>query len=521
MRRAVVLLLLSLLAMPAVPTRATARSPIPPMGGDDVVVIAVIDGGLNPYHWDYSAAHMPQAKDDDPRNDLPLTRPPHEWLKGFPSPKRFASYKSLPLSLSPKNATMPIEGLHLQDIPKWAKFKPGSTPKKLNYHWIPGTKVIGAIEFGGEGDPYGNTGAHGVGTTSVSVGNIHGTCPECLLVFIEYNGTDDAERAIKWAMNQPWIDVVSNSYGHAGVVPKIYHGPTVKNQLAATRRGQTIFFSAGNGIENAYTVPNPTYLSSQKGPDWLITVGAVSPGEKNHYGTPIGDGHHASYFGAGKTADVAGVGGQYPSAYTAQTVSQTGSSGFGGTSNAAPTLAGIYARALYLARLNFDGPSRVQRDGVIAVGGGFKCGSARPRCELRDGKLTAEELRYRLLHGAVHTQAGMTTYAEGVATPSIGEDDFLNEGHGTYFARESGKVRDWLKEFERLLAPLEGRRKAMKRPAGERRWMIVDSFCRQHIWGAWKGGYYIDGKTKLPGPDPTAPIRSLLEVTCPAMMPPP
>jgi hypothetical protein len=61
----------------------------------------------------------------------------------------------------------------------------------------------------------------------------------------------------------------------------------------------------------------------------------------------------------------------------------------------------------------------------------------------------------------------------------------------------------------------------MKRPAGERKWMIVDSFCRQHIWGGWKGGYYVDGKTKLPGPDPNWPVRSLLEGSCPAMMPPP
>jgi hypothetical protein len=50
--------------------------------------------------------------------------------------------------------------------------------------------------------------------------------------------------------------------------------------------------------------------------------------------------------------------------------------------------------------------------------------------------------------------------------------------------------------------------------------MIVDSFCRQHLWGAWEEGAYIDGKTKLPGPDPAWPTRSSIEQSCPEMQPP-
>jgi hypothetical protein len=260
-----------------------------------------------------------------------------------------------------------------------------------------------------------------------------------------------------------------------------------------------------------------------------VTVGAISPGEDNYYYRDDSDGlpfepidktaYHASYSGHGKPADIAGIGGNYPSAYTADTVGGTGLRGFNGTSNATPQLAGTYARALYLARRDLGGTSRIQRKGVIATGVDYDCGKARRSCELGDGRLTATELRDRLFFGAIHTEAGMTPAGAG-ELPALGEDEFLNEGHGSYFGRETGRAKDWLAEFERILAPLEGRAKSMARPAGEREWMIVDSFCRQHLWGMWRGGYYREDKTELPGFDPMAPLRSAIEASCPFLEPP-
>lgn len=507
----------------AAPAAGTAGPPRSARAGDgpgDATVVAVIDFNFVPYHWDFLASKMPQATDSDEGNDLPLDRAPHKWLPGFPSPTRaFKSYNRFDLTLEEKDEDAPIVALDAGDKAKWDKVE-RSAGKKPHYYWFPQTKVIGAIEFGNN-QLHGDTRDHGAGVTSVSVGNIHGTCPECLLVFINADGGNKA-KAIRWAMKQSWIDVVTNSYGRSTfMVGKTYHGPDVEDQKEASERGQRIFFSAGNGIENAFTVPNSTYLSSEKGPDWVITVGAVSPGENNPYDDAIPrTSSHASYIGHGKPADVAGIGLDYPSAYSSNTVSETGRSGFSGTSNAAPTIAGTYARALYLARRDLSGPSRIQKNGLIATGGGFECGRAWPDCELGDGKLTADELQTRLLLGAQHTDAGVTTYAGGELAP-VGEDEFLNEGHGTYFARESGKVKDWVEEFERVLAPLEGRAKPVKRPPGEREWMVVDSFCRQHIWGAWTGGYYREGKAELPGIDASYPLRSMLEVTCPLLLPPP
>jgi len=322
-----------------------------PKGPDDVTVVATIDFNFVPYHWDFLASKMPQALDKNTSNDLPLDRPPHEWLPGFPTPgKAFKSYNRFDLTLDEKNPDTPLIGLDGQDKAEWDKVKK-STYDDVNYYWMPGTKVIGAVEFG-PGKLHGTSQNHGMGVTSVSVGNIHGTCPECLLVFINLDNGNTAD-AIRWAMDQPWIDVISNSYGRG--IAKVYNGPGLEESKVASERGQSVVFSAGNGVENAFTVTNSTYASAEKGPDWMITVGAVSPGADNPYGPAIGS-EHSSFVGAGKPVDVAGLGLSYPSAYRADTVSGTGTSGFSGTSNAAPTIAGTYARALYLARLELDGP---------------------------------------------------------------------------------------------------------------------------------------------------------------------
>jgi hypothetical protein len=508
----------------------TAKRIYHPNGPGDATVVAILDFGLNPYHWDFASSKMPQNVDSDMTNDLPLNESPDKWLPGYPNPKKeFASFNRLELTLDEKRADTSVESLKALDQAKLTTIKP-STPDDRNVYWIPNTKVIGAMTLDGS-NLVGGVGDHGVGTTSSAVGNLHGTCPECLLFFIQLGSTADSEKAIDWAMNQPWIDAISNSYGFStGVRDRLYSGSNVEAQRKATERGQTVFFSAGNGNDGSYGVPNTTSFSSQEGPDWIVTVGATSPGEDNYYYRDDAQGlpfepldktaYHSSYFGHGKPSDISGIGGNYPSAYTSDTVGGTGDSGFGGTSNATPQITGTYARALYLARRALDGASKIQRDGVIARGAGVDCGKVRRNCELGDGVLTAAELRRRLFFGAQHTTAGMTGPTGVGELPAIGEEEFMNEGHGSYFGRETGRLKDYLAEFARVFDPMVGRAKELDRPAGEREWMIVDSFCRQHLWGSWKGGYYVEGKTDLPGTDPSAPLRSAIETGCPYLEPP-
>jgi hypothetical protein len=507
-------------AVPATPAKSSGRAGEGGIG--DATVVAVLDSGLEPYHWDFLASKMPQATDGDPSNDLPLDRPPHTWIPGFPSPgKAFNSYGRLDLTLEEKDPEAPVASLAAKDAETWAGIK-RSRPKKLRYYWIPDTKVIGTMTFNDDPESLkGEPNSHGVGTTSASVGNLHGTCPECLLLFINLGSREDSEAAIEWAMSQPWIDAITNSYGYSlAYRDRFYSGSNVKAQRKASLRGQTVFFSAGNGQANTFTVPNATLLSSQEGPDWIVTVGAISPGEDNYYGDPLATSHHASYSGHGKPADIASIGLDYPSAYTSATVGGTGTSGFSGTSSSTPTIAGIYARALWTARRAMRGNSKVQRKGIVSTGR-FECGKARPRCELGDGSLTARELRTRLFEGAIHTEAGMTVSFVTPGLPPIGEDEFLNEGHGSYFGRETGKLKDYLKEFQRVVGPMMGTMMPLPRPEGERDWMIVDSFCRQHIWGPWTGGYYLEDKTELPGYDESYPARYLIQSTCPGLQPPP
>ena len=524
-----ILLATALSAVPASAARTTA--------GDDAVVVAVIDSGMSPYHWDFLAAKMPQAKTKTKADDLPLTKAPHTWLAGFPSPKVFGTYESLDLTLDAKNPKRLQADLFDRDEDAWLDVET-STADEPAYYWIPGTKVVGALSFGGDGGTdykgpiYGTgVGEHGQGTASVSVGNMFGTCPECLLVFIQASSGAQYEAAIEWAENQPWIDAISNSYGlsTSPARDRVYAGSDTALQKKATERGQEIFFSAGNGVLNDFVTPNGTLLSSQEGPDWIVTVGATDPAD-------------VDYSGAGKPADIAGIGTMYPSAYSGKDV--TGKGDFSGTSNATPTIAGTYARALWLARQALAGPSRVQSRGVVATGKPYRCGAARKNCELADGTLTRRELEIRLFEGARPTKggyAGRRTVPRSTAlglvpipppvggtpvpfltTPAVADERRLSEGYGTYRGRLDGDKK-WLREFEtRIWDVLTGESKTPRRPSGDVEWFRVDSWCRQRIWGSWSQGAYLgESKTPLPAPDPAAPSRTAYRAACESLVKPP
>src|SRR5688572_11924130 len=388
LRALLCLVLLAALAVPATAGATEETSEIAADGRDDVTVIAVVDGSFQPQHWNWSAARMPQHLDEDPSNDLPLSQAPDTWLPGF-SAEGLATYAPLNVTIDELNKNRTVASMQAADSAAWNSVEQ-STADSVKYYWIPDSKVIGVVRFGAGKFQAGNT-AHGAGTTSVAAGNIHGACPQCVVVMVTYGGNDQ-EAASNWAMRQPWIDVVSNSFGFSQVErERLYSGSDTELQRTASERGQTIFFSSGNGISNTFTVPNSTLFSSQEGPDWIVTVGGVAPSG-------------GEYTGAGKPADIASVGGSYPSQYGGTTVSSGGN--FGGTSNATPVIAGMFARSLYWARTQLDGP-RSQDAGVLATGTAVVCGESRPDCELGDGVLTAKELRTRLFEGAVHTPQGL------------------------------------------------------------------------------------------------------------------
>ncbi len=489
----------------------------------DVTVLAIVDSSFNPYHWDFLAAHMPQHMDNDTSNDLPLDQPPHTWIPGFPNPEEaFTGYQALDLTLTPDDpeadpscvwdeggdvyvgippgTTEPTEcqyeegGLYQVDRDEWDTVN-RSNSEETFYHYIPGTKIIGYVNYAA-GSGFSSS-SHGVGTTSVSVGNYHGSCPECLLVFV--NSYHNA--ANPWMSNQAWIDVQSNSWGRSTAYREnVYTACDLEPLQAGVERGQQIFWSAGNGQANAFVAPVNTLNSCQKGPDFLVTVGAISPDNEG------------SYTGHGKPVDVASFGRGYPSAGGSTVFAN---STFSGTSNAAPVSAGLYAKALWTLRNELNSP-RIQEDGVIATGPAG-CGEANPDCPLADGQVTVHELREAFFRAATPSEATFTSSTLGLTDDPelmVGnqETEYLTEGHGSFRAH----LGDINAEIASIVAEVRGDQ--FDAPDQDLLdYMAAYSYCSQEVWGHWEHGYWVNGDP-LPTADPEKPIQSWMLTACPDMM---
>lgn len=481
--------------------------------GEDAVVIAVIDSNINPYHWDYLAAKMPQAGSS---NAYPLDRDPATWLPGHPGAAAFKSYLPLNLTIDPSDPKADTAALATKDAAEWGKinYSEGTDNASVQMYWIPNTKIIGHVAFSPAsiGDPATTavlgpstgpvntfaTDSHGIGTSSVSAGAIHGACPHCLIVYV--HGT--SEQANEWVDKQDWIDLQTNSWGLAlAYRDRAYAGSNTELQRQAVERGQQIFFSAGNGQENAFVVPNTTLQSSQEGPDWIVTVGATDSVD------------NSSPSGHGKPADIASVGDSYPSAY-GNDGTANGEGNFSGTSNATPVIAGIYGEALYRVRHRWATGGRQQKDGVIATGLPH-CGPANPNCAFADGALTVHELREALFRAAEYSDTGWNVGGLGgittlPGTESVPELEYLAEGHGNYRGRIDGED-SYEAEIERVYGWLDGSWYA-EQDADQKAWMIAKSVCRQGVWGAWDYGYATQGEA--PAPDPTWPMRTFFTTAC-------
>jgi hypothetical protein len=302
------------------------------------VVIALIDTGVNPYHVAYRRPEY--------------TVHPSTYIEGFPS-----TAPALGLTFNAPDYVAARTG---DDATVWGRVA-GRT-----LYWIPGTNIIGAYSVRDEVDapPAGITPrpiiddfGHGTGTSSVSGGAgfsfqtraPYGSNPKALLVIIEGLGHEGVE----WAMNQPWIDFISGSYGDALSIPYndlvdgwLQNVPEAQQEVASyeyrytapfvLRDGRTACFSAGNGISRTgiaydrYSSIRPT-----SGPSWVVTVGAISPRNDQDYGW-----HSVP-------ADISSYGNYWPAAAP---YSLDGEQVFSGTSNATPVTCGVFSKALLAAR---------------------------------------------------------------------------------------------------------------------------------------------------------------------------
>ncbi|MBI2773760.1 MAG: S8 family serine peptidase [Chloroflexi bacterium] len=438
-----------------------------------LTVIAVNDTGVNPYHLEYSATTYPDP--DVLALTANFTKHPSEYISGYPK-----DAQAIPATLG--KGYFPVDdargpdanGDGVPDGSIW-DLKSATKPWGLEYgklYWIPGTKIVGAIQPGSFACSNCAAGSHvildddghGSGSTSVSTGNRYGYCPTCLLVISKgLSGAMVASTAL------PWVDVNSNSWGTVANAPldlgfQLLGTDPGKPSRDAVERGQTVLFAAGNGTANAFDTTSPVYGTSTAGPDWNVVVGAI---RRDNERAIVGDGTpaHLSSWGDGNL----------PSACRTGTVSQCA---FGGTSAATPYTAGIFGTVLTSVRRQLGDGGVGQRAGQVIAEGFPVAGSA----YLADGKLTRAELREAVLKTAFplnqdNTQS-IPIFPYPWTAPYNGDINVIFEGYGAATPNSAKRAVD----------VLLGKAALPTRDA-EDRWFAIDRQIRDSLWG----GYDRDG----------------------------
>ena len=332
-------------------------------------VIAFVDSGINPYHQDFRAPEF--------------VHHPSNFIEGYP-----AAAPAAQLSLDVADQSGYAAARAADDSKTLSKLA------RNKLYWFPGTRIIGGYSTTSGGVtgsfPERNIideNGHGTGVSSVAAGEFYGSNPNALIVMVE--GLGDA--SLSWASSQPWIDIVSNSWGNIGNVPL---GDTAATK-AAVNRGQTVAFAGGNGATNtnSYTVfdplpvddpcrcktpdSNPTFTSPYGGPSWVLTVGAVSPiNGQAHWWHSV-------------PVDVSSFGSKWRAA-AVYGVTRQENRDFGGTSCATPVTAGVLSTLIERARIEFGDTVAGQRpnQAVAVATPGADYPSTGP---LADGVLTRSE----------------------------------------------------------------------------------------------------------------------------------
>ncbi|MGH2450930.1 MAG: S8 family serine peptidase [Candidatus Limnocylindria bacterium] len=426
-----------------------------------VTVVAVNDSGINPYHIEFSAETYPDP--DVLALTKDFTRHPSEYIPGYP-------VDSQAILMTRGQGYFPPE-----DEDLWS-LRTDLNPNGLEFgrlYWIPGTKIVGAIQPGTFSCANCVAGAHvildddghGSGSAAVSVGNRYGYCPTCVLVVVKglSNGATTSAQI-------PWIDINSNSWGTLGNAPiglTLQLGGFDPGRIhrEAVERGQTVLFAAGNGFGNAFESIEPTYQTETTGPDWNIVVGAIRRDNERAIlgeGTPV----HLSAWGDGNL----------PAACRTGVVSQCA---FSGTSAATPYTSGIFGSVLTAIRRHLGDNSVGQRPGQVVAEGLTAVGESP---YLSDGKLTRGELREAVLKTSFPLNQDnaqtLPIFPYPLTAPYNGDINVLFEGYGA--ATPNGA--------KRAIDVLLGRQPLPIREA-EDRFFALDRQIRDSLWG----GYDRDG----------------------------
>ena len=373
-------------------------------------VIAFVDSGINPYHQEFRAPEF--------------TLHPSTYIEGYP-----ATPAPLNLAFDVADEQGYAEA-RTEDTALW------NSVAGNRLYWFPGTRIIGGYSTGAGSTvaPWSeerilDDNGHGSGVASVAAGRWYGSHPNALIVMVEALG----DSSLNWATSQPWIDIVSNSWGNLGNVPL---GSTTATRNA-TRRGQTVGFAAGNGATNSNSSTvfapggpvadpckcktpdsNPSFTAPYGGPSWVLTVGAISPiNGQAHWWHSI-------------PVDVASFGSKWRAA-SAFGVRREENRDFGGTSCATPTSMGVLAAIIERARETFNDTVGGQRTGQVVAQA--QADAVLPATgPLADGSLTRTEAEAVLLKSA-HTvpfDAVQATWDYAIRPTTGTPYDHLIQGYG-------------------------------------------------------------------------------------------
>lgn len=448
-----------------------------------MTIIAMSDSGINPYHEEFSAATYPDPEILRLTNNF--MRHPSEYIPDYPAtavpaPISHGSYYpeadrwifEAEVLSSPPDCE--AELLLPSDL-DYAHVQPGTM------YWFPGTKIIGAVspstgyaDCGADVDPILDNNGHGSGSASVSTGNRYGYCPTCLIMMVEGLNEDVVYDRFTMA------SITSHSHGYVGGLPIGYEekllyetgvSDTVPGHTSkiATERGTNVFFSAGNGIGNAFDVPQRTYDSDQTGPPWNIVVGAL---RRDDQGAVTGDGvpQHISSWGDGNLPSACRTG-------------VYGQCAFGGTSAASPYSAGTMGTVLQAIKEALGDSHVGLRDGQVVAKGTPIPGSP----YLEDGELTRRELRGVYLKTA--------EYLNVTAEPSTYPfPDSYNNEQGRYAHEGYGMAGP--NHATRAIAVLLGEREIPDR-SDEDEFFAMDCQIREGLYG----GFDRDGDGEEDGCD--------------------
>lgn len=381
--RAVVALLVLVIAPPLTAVAAaSSRVAVEP------VVIAVVDGGLNAYHSEFRAAGHDQA--------------PDKTVHGYP---RGAGATPLRLSLGARD----YDSARSTDDQLW------KSVQAARLYWVPGTRIIGLVYLPGSAldranevnidtaqpdrnVPLIDAAAHGTPVSSLAVGRTLGACRTCLLVHVA--ASNQAE-GLAWAAAQPWIDIVTNSWGDTSApgVPADALRASANASKAAHSAGKVVLFASGNGLTGLSpyvggAVPDrgTGLTSAAAGPPWVVSVGGHDNGQPTAWHNVPPD-----------------IIARAQQARAASPRTLTGTEQFFGTSAASPAAAGTLGRALQLIR------ARPSIAGTKRPRGALAAAKRNGTAAFADGILTQDEL---------------TGYFLRCAVPPAADDPYVIRGWG-------------------------------------------------------------------------------------------